>query len=378
MRWRSAASSSKNEQTRMNERRIIALLGRRDEPTDAVEEYCRYLSGALSAHGIEMELGRVSWAERGWPAALRELRQKTGAWRGQWVLVQYTALAWSARGFPLRFLRVMRALRDSGARVAVVYHDVEPYAGGRVVDKIRHRVQIHTMRRALLASEVAVYTIPPEKVSWGPPRRKSDVFIPVGANLPVAAESASEKNDPGGGIPTAAVFGITGGEAGVEETSRIIEAVRFAVKRLGKLRLVVLGRNSESAETKLRQALCDVSVEIRVLGVVAAEEVARVLSASDVLIFVRGAISSRRGSAIAGIACGLPVIACASSEAAPPITDAGVVLIAREDKTQLGEALVRVLADRGYRDALAERSRVAYRQFFAWPAIAARYAEFLG
>ena len=25
----------------------IALLGRKDEPTDAVEEYCRYLSAAL-------------------------------------------------------------------------------------------------------------------------------------------------------------------------------------------------------------------------------------------------------------------------------------------------------------------------------------------
>jgi hypothetical protein len=364
----------------MNGRRVVALLGRRDEPTDAVEEYCRYLGEALRAHGFEMELARVPWAERGWPAALRDLRQKAGEWRGQWALLQYTALAWSSRGFPLRFLQVVSVLRDSGARVAVVYHDVEPYAGGRVVDKVRRRAQIHTMRRALLASEVAVFTIPPEKVSWGPPQRKSDVFIPVGANLPVvaAAEGASEKSDLVDGIPTAAVFGITGGDAGVAETLRIIRAVRIAVKQIGKMRLVVLGRNSESAETNLREALGDVPVEIQVLGVVAAEEVVRWLSESDVLVFVRGAISSRRGSAIAGIACGLPVIASGSEETAPPITDAGVVLIAREDNGALGEALARVLADHDYRAGLAQRSRFAHREFFAWPVIAARYAKFLG
>jgi glycosyltransferase involved in cell wall biosynthesis len=360
----------------MNERRITAVLGRRDEPTDAVEEYCRYLGGALRSHGLEMELARVPWAERGWRVALQELRGRAGAWRGRWVLLQYTALAWSARGFPWRFLRVIRVLCDSGARVAVVYHDVEAYAGGRMIDKVRRRVQVRTMRRALLASDVAVFTVPPENISWVPAARKNDVFIPVGANLPVAAD-ASKRSAPDDGVLTATVFGITGGDAGVEETSRIIEAVRFAAKQVGKLRLVVLGRNSESVETRLRDWLGDVPVEMQVLGVVAAEEVTRLLAASNVLLFVRGAISSRRGSAIAGIACGLPVIAYAGAETAPPTTDAGVVLIERQDKAQLGEALVRVLVDQGYRALLAERSRVAYRQFFAWPAIAARYAEFL-
>jgi glycosyltransferase involved in cell wall biosynthesis len=360
------------------ERPIIALLGRRDDPTDAVEEYCRYLGGALRAHGFEMELARVPWVERGWPAALRELRQKAGAWRGQWVLLQYTALAWSARGFPLRFLRAVNVLRDAGARVAVVYHDVEPFAGGRVVDRVRRLTQIHVMRRALSISEAAVFTIPPEKVSWRPLRRKSDVFIPVGANFLVTAGNISEKNDPSNWVPTVAVFGITGGDAGVEETLRIVEAVRFAAKQVGKIRLIVFGRNAESAETRLREALRDIPVEIQVFGVVAAEEVARLLCSSDVLVFVRGPISSRRGSAIAGIACGLPVIACGSSETAPPITDAGVVLIAREEKAALGESLTRVLANEGYRMALAERSRAAQKEYFAWPAIAARYVEFLG
>ena len=97
--------------------KCIALLGRRDAPTDAIEEYCQYLGAALRVHDFELELARVAWPEDGWPEAMRELERQAHAWRGCWVLVQYTALSWSERGFPLRFLRVLRILRQAGARV---------------------------------------------------------------------------------------------------------------------------------------------------------------------------------------------------------------------------------------------------------------------
>jgi len=35
--------------------RLIALLGKRDTPADAVEEYCGYLGGALQAHDLQVE-----------------------------------------------------------------------------------------------------------------------------------------------------------------------------------------------------------------------------------------------------------------------------------------------------------------------------------
>src|SRR6266849_3727391 len=148
----------------MNER-CIALLGRRDEPTDAVEEYCSYLGAALRPHGFALELARVPWHERGWRGALRELRGQSNSWRDMSVLVQYTALAWSRRGFPLRFLRILRILRASGARVSVVFHDVEPYTGHRFVDRLRRSVQLRAMREALRLADVAVLTVPAEKLS---------------------------------------------------------------------------------------------------------------------------------------------------------------------------------------------------------------------
>ncbi|MGH9678032.1 MAG: hypothetical protein ACRD36_13090, partial [Candidatus Acidiferrum sp.] len=88
--------------------------------------------------------------------------------------------------------------------------------------------------------------------------------------------------------------------------------------------------------------------------------------------------SSRRGRAIAGIAGGLPVVAMAGRETASPITEAGVVLLsAGAAEKEWGAALERVLTNRKYCDALAERSRRAQALYFSWQAIAARFAEAL-
>ena len=361
----------------MSERRIVALLGRRDEPTDAVEEYCRYLGGALRAPGFEMELVRVAWAESGWSVALRELRRRAGAWRGEWVLVQYTALAWSARGFPLRLLRVLSVLREAGARVAVVFHDVEPYSGGRAVDKMRRRAQLHVMRRALHRADLAVFTVVLNAISWlGDPPSKA-AFIPVGANLPIGSTRSGKPVERKEGPLCVAVFGITGGEAGRRECARIVEAVRFAAARTGKLWLHAFGRIASDFESELREGLRNAPVEVRVDGVLPPEQVVQALASADVMLFVRAGISSRRGSAIAGISSRLPVIAYGGSETAPPITDAGVVLVATDKDAELGEALVRVLTDGDYRASLGERSRNAHERYFAWEAIAARYVETL-
>jgi glycosyltransferase involved in cell wall biosynthesis len=357
--------------------RTIALFGRRDEPTDAVDEYCRYLGGALRDRGVEMETARVLWAERGWARALRELRERASAWRGRWVFLQYTALAWSARGFPLRFLRVVQQLRDGGARVGVVYHDVESYAGGRVVDMVRRRTQLHVMRRTLTDVELAVFTVPLHVVSWIGRAPSNGVFIPVGANLPVIVDSDSQRRSPEPGPPRIAVFGITGGEPGRKECERIADALRFAAAKSGRLQLHAFGRGANHGESYLREALRDAPVEVRVEGILSADQVVRALSCADVALFVRGAISSRRGSAIAGIACGLPVIAFAGTETAPPVTDAGVVLVSPENTCARGEALLRVLSDQNLRASLAERSRKAQREHFGWGAIADRYVEAL-
>ena len=77
----------------------------------------------------------------------------------------------------------------------------------------------------------------------------------------------------------------------------IAAAVRFASKKLGEMRLLVFGRHAETREADLREALRDCPVAIDICGVIDADELIQHFAASDVLLFVRGAISSRRGSA---------------------------------------------------------------------------------
>lgn len=360
----------------MNER-YVALLGRRDTPTDAVEEYCNYLAAALRDHGIPLEIARVAWVEKGWRGALRDLEASVSKETKPWFLLQYTALAWSRRGFSWRVLTIIRRLKRAGARVVTVFHDAEPYFGNRVVDRIRRRVQLHTMRKAVQLSDVSILTVPREKIPWIARLTGRTVFVPVGPNLPSPERAWAKRASDSGAPPTVGVFSLSEGRVGVEEVCLIGESALHATESLGALRIVVMGRNSEMHQELLREKLKGRPAELVVRGMLSGEEIVEGLGACDAMLFVRGPISSRRGSAIAGIACGLPVIAREGWETAAPITEAGVLLLPTAARDEFGPALVRVLKDKSYRAELAERSRNAYKQYFCWPAIAAEYAKIL-
>ncbi len=360
-------------------RPLIALLGREDVPTDAVEQYCRYLGAALQSHDFELENHRVPWEIQGWAEALDALRLQAASWRGQRMLVQYTALAWSSRGFPFKFLRVLRILKSAGARIAIVFHDPEPFRGPRLVERLRTRVQLRIMRRALAASDQAIFTIPLEKISWLGGDSARAHFIPVGPNLPIPVPQENGLNNfrPKSGTPTIGVFTITGGEHGAREAKIILAAVRYAAQKVGKLRLSIFGRHAELREATFREGLQDLPVEISAEGVLDDQQVIERLCAADVLLFVRGAITTGRSSAIAGIACGVPMIAYVGPQTAWPVTEAGVVPVAPGNSAELHDALVRVLSDRELCASLRQRNNQVYREHFSWPAIAARFSDLL-
>lgn len=355
--------------------KLIFLLGRKDEPTDAVEEYCRNLATALVPHGFDAQLRRVPWEKRGWRDALSALELQSADWRGVWVFVQYTALAWSARGFPARLARVFRILQDSGARLGIVFHDVEAFSSPRLIDKLRHRAQLSAMRGALRRVNLAVFTVPPEKLSWLGHMPANGVFVPVGPNLPIP-ESFPPR--PANNSPfTVGVFSITGGAAGAAETQTILDAMRDASRRVGPLRLLAFGRHAEFRENDLREGLQGYPVELQVEGILPDSVLVERFRACDVMLFVRGGISTRRSSAIAGIACGIPLVAYSGSETSAPITEAGVSLVSPGDPQQLKDALVRFLTDPQARAAAAATNDKLYREHLAWPAIAAKLARSL-
>ena len=79
---------------------VVALLGNGESPADGVADYCDLLARALADEGVHIEIDRVGWFESGWTKSLFGLLRRTAPGRGDWALVQYTAMAWSRHGFP--------------------------------------------------------------------------------------------------------------------------------------------------------------------------------------------------------------------------------------------------------------------------------------
>jgi glycosyltransferase involved in cell wall biosynthesis len=150
-----------------------------------------------------------------------------------------------------------------------------------------------------------------------------------------------------------------------------------AAAGLPRVRLVTLGRGSLESEPLFREALNGSSVEYSALGVLPPQDVSEVLAGSDVSLFVRGPVSTQRGSAIASIACGVPLVAYADSGIPDFLVEAGVLPIAHPDRAELAQATVRVLTDQQLRSELCERSRRSHEKYFSWEAVASRFLEVL-
>jgi glycosyltransferase involved in cell wall biosynthesis len=354
---------------------MTGVLGKPDSPTDAIEDYCRLIGSAFRQRLIDLVIVRVRWDSDGWVRALQALWRKGQAWKGQWALVQYTALMWSRRGIPLVFLFVVCILRMRSVRVAVVFHDPQPYGGRRLIDRARRGFQLLVMRCAYRMSHVTVLTVPLEKASWLPGRRKA-AFIPVGANIPAFSgpvRSARNGDEP----KTIAVFAVTDTGDIRREVLDIVRAATRVAECGVQVRLVTLGRGSAESEGRFRTALEGSGVEFTALGVLSADRVSEVLSNADVALFVRGPVTTQRGSAIASVSSCLPLVAYAEPNPATPLAEAGIIGVPYPDGEALAEATARVLTDARLWRALHERSRRAEEKYFSWDAIACRFLEVL-
>jgi glycosyltransferase involved in cell wall biosynthesis len=357
-------------------KRIHALLGRRDEPTDGVADYCQFLGEALARRNAQLEVTRVPWPERGWPQALARLQRESKNWRGEWALMQYTALAWSRRGLPLHAIRVARVLQGNGVRLGIVFHDATGMYSPRLLDRGRYRIQTMTMRHLYDRAAKSILTVPPETIPWLPSSPSRAAYIPIGANIPESLEHRAyhPKDKP----HTIGIFSVTGGSEGTAEVRDISVAAKKVNESFGAVRLELFGRGAENAQQRLENALEGSGVALRVRGILPAAEITRTLASCDVLLCVRGFSTSRRGTAIAGVACGLPVIGYGEPGSDPAIDAAGVQLSPWRNAEALADSLVRVLSDGKLWLELHQRSVKAQTEYFSWNAVANRYVEALG
>jgi glycosyltransferase involved in cell wall biosynthesis len=339
-----------------------------------VADYCAFLAKALDAQGTQMSLARVSWMEKGWFDGLRQLWGESASWRGQWVLLQYTALSWSRRGFPLGAVAVLATLRRRGVRCAVVFHEPFGYGGSRWIDRIRTGCQNWTIRFLYGHAEKAVFADALRSIAWLPPGEAKAVFIPIGANVPGTLQGGSTR---GVGQQTVAIFCLSDAPNRQREVNDIYRAMKVAVAKGKRLRLVFLGRGTREAHEEIDRVFHESPVEVLNLGLCSPEEISRVLGDADAMLCVRGKLFPRRASALAGIACGLPIIAYAGMIEGTPLAEAGIELVPYGDSEALGRALAHVLGDQCHWQQLHEKNLTVQRTYFSWDRIASAFAEAL-
>jgi glycosyltransferase involved in cell wall biosynthesis len=355
----------------------IALLGRLDQPTDGVRDYCSLLSQAFLRRGDRLDLAEVRWEDQGWTKSILKLWRTGQSWTGRWVLFQYTALMWSRKGFPLGALAVLGILKMRGVKLCIVFHDISNDNRSGIKQRARVAFQYWTMRRAHHWSKRSVMTVPLELVPWFSRNSEKAVSIPVGANFPAIDQEIVNDGVSNTSSPTVVIYGISGGAAGAEEIDDIGYVMNKVAPKVANLRVVVIGRGSAEAETALRKRLDGSDVQIQVLGLLPAGEIPRTLAGASAMLCVRGHVSGRRGNVIAGIVCGLPVAGYSGTETGFPITEAGLFLYDRKDREGLADGLSRILTDKKLCGDLRARNLAAAAKYFSWDAIAAKFGETL-
>ena len=138
----------------------IALLGKRDVPTDGVRDYCNWLSRSLARDGCDLQLVPVPWAKIGWFQALLWLWRESVNWKDKWIILQYTVYGWSQRGLPIGFLAVIWLLKQRRVRLAVVFHDPQGHAGDKLRYRWRRAFQQWVMQKAYAWVDRSICTVP--------------------------------------------------------------------------------------------------------------------------------------------------------------------------------------------------------------------------
>ncbi len=286
-------------------------------------------------------------------------------------MLQYSHLAWSRHGFPLGALAMAATVRLGGSKLAVTIHDPLPFAGIRVRDRIRTFTQLLVMKLLVLLAHRTVVTVDPSVISWANGRIRGALsLVPVGSNVGIRTQGRAQGQE-----RTVVVFGVT--ENSVAEATRIARVVRIARRSLPGLALRVMGRGAQQSMPVLEHELGRSDVRLSVHGVIAAWQVALHIADADVLLFLRGGASSRRGTIAAAIANGTPIVAERGPETATPITEAGLELVPLGDDAAAAAAIIRIIEDHTWSAELSSRNHEAHDQWFSWESIATRIIELL-
>ena len=269
---------------------------------------------------------------------------------------------------------------DGDVRFVTTFHDLRypylfPKAGPLRAYVTRHLARASSVAIGTNGTDVALLR------KW----RANGMLIPIGSNIPPASVRDPQAIRAQYGIPADAplltTFGLLNQSKGIET---VIDALA-ALRREGTdvhLLLIGAGAGMNDPTNRVTEAAVDqqcaaagLTAFVHRTGPLPAAEVAEALAASDVCVLpYRDGASPRRGSLLAALTQGIPVVTTTPAPAVydglPAFRDGEVARwVPVGDARAIAGAVQAILRD----DLLAARLRVgaaAYAKRFTWPAIA--------
>ncbi|MBA4018969.1 MAG: hypothetical protein C0483_17510 [Pirellula sp.] len=277
-------------------------------------------------------------------------RQLRSVDRPERILIQYVPHAYGHKAMNVAFAAWVSARASKIAPVWSMFHEVAyPLEAGQ---SLRHRVLAKVnqamARRIANASERVLVSIP----AWSDtlqnlaPKAPGGEWLPVPSNIPGIADAetvSSIRARFGTGVKQ--IIGHFG-SYGATTVNLLRPLAAQALRQLPNAAGLFIGRGSTEFRAEFGYKFPDLSERTHASGDVPATEIAEHISACDVLVqpYPDG-VSCRRGSAMAGLALGRPIVTNRGflSETIWESEDTGVTVTESAASDTLSQAIVELL-----------------------------------
>ncbi len=328
---------------------------------------------------------RWGWASLGMVASV------AASWGADIVHIQYQAAAYGMR-LPIHLLPAYLRMGNPGLRRAVTFHDLKlPYLFPKA-----GRARRWAVARLARDCDAAIVTNREDELAFAdlgvprPPR-----VIPIGSNIAPRLPQGFERGAwraKWGIAPDDLVLAYFGFLNATKGGDTLITAVGRLAKQGRPVRLLMIGGKVGASDPTnigfarhVESVIAREGVADRVIwtGFLPPEEVSAAFAVADMAVLpYSDGISFRRGSLMAALAHGMPIISTVPRAHLPELVpEENVILVPPEQPADLAEAVARVADHAGLRARLGEGARRLSR-LFAWERIArdslALYESLLG
>jgi glycosyltransferase involved in cell wall biosynthesis len=309
------------------------------------------------------------------PSSFQLLHDAIARWQQpmsepQWLVLQYNPFGFGRRGWCPWVPSTLRKIRrhQPHLRVATMFHETMVPAWPWKF-AVMHLWQSRIFRQICHLSDVSFVST----TRWQPQVFRAHPglpchHLPVGSNIPLDETPHAVARQRLGLPDKSLVLGVFGSA----HISRQLDWIAAAAHEIGKMGRQVIVAHVGPDAAKICQALPN--LQVRSFGELPAHQVGMHLRAMDVLVapFSDG-VSTRRGSVMAGLQHGVPVITTAAPWTDRMLIDAdneGLIALSCEGAASFAAMTAERLLGLLSATDISQRASQFYHRHFAWSTIA--------